>query len=268
MLFDTYYYLWGRIIMSITYKKGEVIIQQGSHETCAYIIESGRVEVSCMVNEKKTVLATLGQKQLVGEMSLMEDKARSATVTAIEDTQVSVIDRKQFNKLLTENPRKLFPIIKALFERLRTANKNIVLMERSDPQKKKAKQGDIVGRGHIVFTAVNESSIKALGSVTIGIGDFPCKVGRSSTIGEDDVFADNDISLEDNTGKPPYNISSNHFLIDRVDEDYIVIDRGSSLGTFVNGTQVEGSCILDKKKANELIVGAQGSPYVFTLEIK
>jgi hypothetical protein len=253
--------------MSITYKKGEVIIQQGSHETCAYIIESGRVEVSCMVNEKKTVLAILGQKQLVGEMALMEDKARSATVTAIEDTLVSVIDRKQFNKLLTENPRKLFPIIKALFERLRTANKNIVLMERSDPQMKKAKQGEKGKTGLIVLAAANESSKKALGSNKVSIDKFPCKVGRTSTIGEDDVFADNDISLEDNTGKPPYNISSNHFLIDRVDENYIVIDRGSSLGTIVNGTKIEGACILDKK-VNELVVGAQNSPFVFTLEIK
>ena len=253
--------------MGKSYKRGEVIIQLGSHETCAYIIKSGRVEVSCMVNEKKTVLAILGQKQLVGEMSLMEDIARSATVTAIEDTKVSVIDRKQFNRLLTENPRKLFPIIKALFERLRTANKNIVLMERSDPQKKKAKQGEKVGTGHIVLTAANESSIIALGSKTVGIGDFPCKVGRTSTIGEDDIFADNDISLKDNTGEPPYNISSNHFLIDRVDGNYIVIDRGSSHGTIVNGTKVEGSCTLDKK-VNELVVGAENSPFVFTLEIK
>ncbi len=145
--------------MSITYKRGEVIIQQGAHETCAYIIESGRVEVSCMVNEKKTVLAIIGQKQIIGEMALMEDMARSATVTAVEDTLVSVIDRKQFNRLLTENPRKLFPIIKALFERLRTANKNIVLMERSDPQKKKAKQGEKGKTGLIVLAAANESSI-------------------------------------------------------------------------------------------------------------
>ncbi len=140
-------------------------------------------------------------------------------------------------------------------------------MERSDPKMKKAKHSEKGGTGHIVFTAVNETSIKALGSISVGIVEFPCKVGRTSTIGADDVFSDNDISLEDNTGKPPYNISSNHFLIDRVDEDYIVIDRGSSLGTIVNGTKMEGSCILDKK-VNELVVGAEDSPFVFTLEIK
>jgi len=253
--------------MSISYKRGEVIIKQGSHETCAYIIESGRVEVSCMVNEKKTVIAILGQKQIIGEMALMEDKARSATVTAVEDTLVSVIDRKQFNKLLIENPKKIYPIIMALFERLRTANKNIVLMERSDSQMKKTKQAEKGKTGLVVLTAANESSIKALGSKTVTIDKFPCKIGRTSTIGEDDIFADNDISLADNTGKPPYNISSNHFLIDLVDENYSVIDRGSSFGTIVNGTRIEGPCIL-KKKLNSLVVGAQSSPFVFTLDIK
>jgi CRP-like cAMP-binding protein len=253
--------------MGKSYKRGEVIIQLGSHETCAYIIKSGRVEVSCMVNEKKTVLAILGQKEIIGEMALLEDKARSATVTAVEDTVVSVIERKQFNQLLSEDPRKLLPVIKALFERLRIANKNIVLMERSDPHMNKSKQGEQGKTGLIVLAASNESSIEALGSNKVRIDKFPCRVGRASTIGEDDVFADNDISLEDNTGKSPYNISSNHFLIDLVDENYTVIDRGSSFGTIINGTKIEGPCILDKK-INLLVVGAQNSPFAFTLEIK
>ena len=140
-------------------------------------------------------------------------------------------------------------------------------MERTDPKMKKAKHGEKWGKGLIVLAAANESSIKALGSNKVSIDKFPCKVGRTSTIGEDDVFSDNDISLEDNTGKPPYNISSNHFLIDRVDEDYTVIDRGSSLGTIINCTKIEGARILDKK-VNKLVVGAENSPFVFTLEIK
>ena len=115
--------------MRQSFKAGDVIIRQGSYETSAYIIESGRVEVSIMVNNKKTVFAILGKKQIFGEMALMEDKARSATVMALEETQVSVIDRKSFNEQLTKNPKILFPLIKALFERLRTANQNIAIKE-------------------------------------------------------------------------------------------------------------------------------------------
>ena len=115
--------------MNLTFKNGDIIIKQGSYETCAYIIESGRVEVSFTVNDKKTIFAILGKKQIFGEMALMDDKARSATVTALETTLVSVIDRKGFNEQLAKNPKMLFPIIKALFERLRVANQNIAIKD-------------------------------------------------------------------------------------------------------------------------------------------
>jgi len=42
-----------------TFRKGDVIIEKGAHETCAYIIESGKVEVSDLVNNKKIVLEIL-----------------------------------------------------------------------------------------------------------------------------------------------------------------------------------------------------------------
>jgi CRP-like cAMP-binding protein len=67
-----------------SFKAGDVIIRQGSYETSAYIIESGKVEISITVNDKKTVFAIMGEKQIFGEMGLMDDRPRSATVTALE----------------------------------------------------------------------------------------------------------------------------------------------------------------------------------------
>lgn len=233
--------------MHQSFKKGEVIIKQGSYETCAYVIEAGKVEVSSEVNEKKTVFAVLGKKQIFGEMGLMEDKPRSATVTALEDTLVSVIDRKSFNNQLVKNPKILFPIMKALFERVRTGNKNIVMKDCLGPETSKTKQWDPDKKGLVILTGLNDTSIKALGSVSVKINNFPFKVGRKSVSGEDDVFSDNDLYLENETDEPPFHISWNHFLIDRVKGKYVIIDRGSSLGTIVNGTKIEEPCILDKK---------------------
>ncbi len=252
--------------MHRSFKKGDVIIRRGSYETCAYIIESGIVEVSSVVNEKKAVFATLGEKQIFGEMSLMEDKPRSATVTALEDTLVSVIDRKDFNEQLTRNPKVLFPLIKALFERLRTANKNIVMKECLSPETWKTKEKEPEKKRLAILSGLNETGVKALGSNAIKIETFPYKIGRKSTLGEDDVFTDNDLCLEDITDTPPFNISSNHFLIDMVNDKYVVVDRGSSLGTIVNGKKIEEPCILDKKE-NGLAIGSQDSPFVFKLEI-
>ena len=116
--------------MRQSFKAGDVIIRQGSYETSAYIIESGRVEVSIMVNDKKTVFAIHGGKsRYLVKWALMDDRPRSATVMALEDTRVSVIDRKSFNEQLKKNPKILFPLMKALFERLRMANQNIAIKE-------------------------------------------------------------------------------------------------------------------------------------------
>ncbi len=253
--------------MRQSFKAGDVIIRQGSYETSAYIIESGRVEVSIMVNDKKTVFAILGKKQIFGEMALMDDKARSATVMALEETLVSVIDRKGFNEQLTKNPKILFPLIKALFERLRTANQNIAVKECLGAQAWGSKQKIAEKEGLVVMSGMNKTSTDALGNNIPRIENFPYKVGRKSAIGEGDVFIDNDLFLEDNAEKPPFNISSNHFLIDLVNEKYVVVDRGSSFGTIVNGTKVEEPCVLDKK-VNEIVVGPHDSPFIFKLEIE
>jgi CRP-like cAMP-binding protein len=80
-----------------TFRKGDVIIEKGSDGTCAYIVESGKVEVSDLVNNEKAILAILGEKQIFGEMGLVEDKPRSATVTAIEDVRLLMVRKFKSN---------------------------------------------------------------------------------------------------------------------------------------------------------------------------
>ncbi len=246
-----------------TFRKGDTIIEKGSHETCAYVIESGRVEISDTVNNEKVVLAILGKEQILGEMGLVEDKPRSATVTAIEDVQVAVISRDKFNKLFEENPKVLLPIIKSLFERLRTAN-NMLLRKGA---------GDVVGTCEceyphdsepVILSGLNESSAEALGGGEMNISKFPFKVGREHELDEVDVLSDNDLYLRD---LPPYSISRNHFLIDKVEGRYVVIDRGSRLGTIVNGSRVDVQSVLNGKES-EIIAGPHHSPFVFKLEIR
>ncbi len=253
--------------MHQSFKKGEVIIRQGSYETSAYIIESGKVEVSIVVNDKKTVFAIMGEKQIFGEMGLMDDRPRSATVTALEETRVSVIDRKSFNEQLKKNPKILFPLMKALFERLRMANQNIAIKECLGVQTLGGEQKKPEKKGLVVMSGMTKTAMNALGNDMPRIESFPYKVGRRSAIGGDDVFVDNDLFLEDSTEKPPFNISSNHFLVDLVNEKYVVVDRGSSFGTIVNGIKIEEPCVLDKK-INEIVVGSHDSQFIFRLEIE
>ncbi len=108
----------------------------------------------------------------------------------------------------------------------------------------------------IILSGLNELSSAALDGGEMNISTFPFKVGRK--------HADNDLYIQD---FPPYSISRNHFLIDKVDGRYVVIDLGSRFGTIVNGRRINAISVLNRKE-NEIIAGPHHSPFVFKLEIR
>lgn len=263
-----------------SFKKGDKIIKEGSVGTWAGIIYSGRVEVSTVINGKKRSLAILGEKQIFGEMGLIEDKPRSATVAALEDTNLSVISRESFNNLFSKDPTIILPIVKALFERLRSASKMMNTTCESCganigfTAKERGKATETIethsteDKSYIIISGVNEMSKRELGGSFLEIKGFPFKVGRytSENIAPlADVFSNNDLSI--NEENLPYYVSKNHFLIDKVGGSFFVIDRGSRSGTIVNGKVIRDSCALNMKK-NEIIVGSAYSPFVFDVTVK
>ena len=87
---------------------------------CAYIIESGRVQVSkTLSNGEEQVIGILEKNDIFGEMSLIDSLPRSATVLALEDCTISVMTQETFNNLAQHNPEALMPILKVLAKRLR-----------------------------------------------------------------------------------------------------------------------------------------------------
>ena len=84
-----------------TYEEGEVIIKEGEEGFSFYIVEDGEVMCSKTIKGKEiTVSDPLGPGDYFGELSLINNEKRRATVTAIKDTTVLVIDRKVFKRLL------------------------------------------------------------------------------------------------------------------------------------------------------------------------
>jgi len=73
------------------FSRGSKIFRDGEPGNCAYLIEKGSVEISAHRKGKKFVLATLNEGDLLGEMALIDDSVRSATATALEETEVVII---------------------------------------------------------------------------------------------------------------------------------------------------------------------------------
>jgi CRP-like cAMP-binding protein len=108
------------MIRTFSIKKGEIIFREGSASDFAYIIESGKFKVSKVFEDGKTrVISILKTNDIFGEMGVLEEMPRSATVTALENSRVTVLDKKDFDTLAESNPHTLMPVLKLLSNRLR-----------------------------------------------------------------------------------------------------------------------------------------------------
>jgi len=106
-------------------KKGKTIFQDGDIGDEMYIIMSGSVEVVKKVHDEEMVLSKLQPGSFFGEMALFGDKHRTATVRALEDTELAAINKKSLDAQLAQVPDWFVAIIKTLVARLKETNKRL-----------------------------------------------------------------------------------------------------------------------------------------------
>jgi CRP-like cAMP-binding protein len=112
------------------FKHGEEIFHEGQASECAYIIESGIVEVSRIVNSgQKKILGMLKTNEIFGEMGMIDGLPRSCTVIAHEDCEITELSRESFESLADKRPQALMPILRVLTNRLRTTLKIVEELE-------------------------------------------------------------------------------------------------------------------------------------------
>lgn len=101
---------------------GEVVFEEGQPPHHLYIIVQGKVEIYRRVGTTERLIAIVGDRECFGEMAILDDEPRSATVRAIDPTTVLKIDRESFRELILDRPQISFAIFKILSSRLRHKN--------------------------------------------------------------------------------------------------------------------------------------------------
>jgi EAL domain-containing protein (putative c-di-GMP-specific phosphodiesterase class I)/CRP-like cAMP-binding protein len=112
-----------------SYKPGSVICREGEPGQSAYIVVKGLVEVKCLKDGKDFTLAILGPGELFGEMSLIDDIPRVATVVALEETQLELIESQELRDNLALSPKNIQDLVKTLLNRFRALNKQLLFAE-------------------------------------------------------------------------------------------------------------------------------------------
>ena len=97
---------------------GETLMIEGERGDEAYVLERGRLRVT----RDGTMLAELQKGDWVGEMSLLLDEPRSATVAAVSRAQLRRVTRDSFGRVLAEDPVRTQELLRQLARRVREAN--------------------------------------------------------------------------------------------------------------------------------------------------
>ncbi len=106
------------LMHEIEYEQGSVIFKEGETGDCMYVIHKGSIRI----HKGSTTLAILPEKEVFGELSLLDADTRSATATANIDCILFKIDQEPFYELMDERPEVAKGFIKILCQRLRIMN--------------------------------------------------------------------------------------------------------------------------------------------------
>lgn len=251
------------------YQAGEVIIEEGLPGDSAYMIVKGRVEVSQIHRGKKQVFGTLKTGDIFGEMAMVDDKPRSATVTALEETSVLAVHQDAFMDALKNNPLAAGKVLKALFNRLRDMNTQLLQLQSGEEPTQDLMasiEEEAAIQVKVSIEGITPEAQAAMQYQTRTIDNFPFRIGRTSS----DPLADNDLALNDAS---PYTVSRHHISLVRKGADIGILDRGSTLGAELDGRRVGGNTdspgpIFMSGAEAILVLGDPRSPFKFKLSVE
>ena len=103
------------VLEEVEVKRGEVIFRRGELGDGMYVIVDGRVRVF----DGDLTLGILGERDIFGELALLDPEPRSASIAALEDCRLFRLDREAFAELMAGNIEIVRGVLHVLCERLR-----------------------------------------------------------------------------------------------------------------------------------------------------
>ncbi len=115
-----------RVAMLRAIPRHTVVLNAGDSTDNIYFVLSGSLKVQVSDEDgREVILSKLGPGELFGEMGVLDENPRSATVLAVEPSQVVVMGKADFKQCLIDNPDVSLFIMRNLTKRLRMADRNI-----------------------------------------------------------------------------------------------------------------------------------------------
>lgn len=115
-----------RIAVRKRFPKNATVFSKGDTSDSLYVVCTGKVKAVVHDEQgKEIVLSLIGPGEYFGEMAALDGVPRSATIVTKETTEILIIRRDDFKRLLSLNPDMVFNLLSVLLGRLRRANQKI-----------------------------------------------------------------------------------------------------------------------------------------------
>jgi hypothetical protein len=232
---------------------GTMVFTEGDVAKDAYLLRSGRIELLKSTLHGPFRLAVLGKGDVLGEMGLLDDRVRSVSARVVEDVVADAVSAEEFMDLLSQQPAKAMEILRCLFERLRSISQRL---------------SEFTGAG-LAFGPIPRIKLVPLTPETrtmlpddgLDVLRFPFRIGRVAEGEEKALFGMNELEFHD---RRPHILSLHHFSLDLGPQTVVVRDRGSRLGTLVNGEPIGSTTLHDfaplRPGENEVVAAALRLP--------
>jgi signal transduction histidine kinase len=111
----------------LTFPAGTIVFKEGDEGNGLYLVKTGLVQVSALVNQgDRRILSRLGPGEFFGEMAVVDNEPRSATVTADVETVVYFIPRADMLRILESSPTLAINLVREFSMRLREFNRQYI----------------------------------------------------------------------------------------------------------------------------------------------
>jgi len=115
------------------YKPNNMVFSEGEPGSELFIIEKGSIKITKIVNNNEVMLAILKPGDIFGEMALLENKPRSASAIAYEDSTLMAVNKTNFQKMVLAQPQVISRLTILLAERIWFIYKQLSNTLLSDP---------------------------------------------------------------------------------------------------------------------------------------
>lgn len=112
-----------------TFKKGDIVCREGSKGDAVYVIREGSVKVFKMINGEKIELGSIGKNDMFGELSLFLNSRRTASIEALENTEILILDYDSVVDEISKDPKFGMMMLKKLAHRVQDAHKVITKLQ-------------------------------------------------------------------------------------------------------------------------------------------